>query len=98
MSEFNLFIYKLFSSSDLIQFSKKLFTLIVSKEFIKNNIYKKKRKKINRNTNFSKINYKNVSIFFFYLPEIIYCLFLLKKNLNYWKKVYSILLGLKVNK
>ena len=34
MSDFNLFIYKIFSSSDLIQFSKMLFTLIVSKEFI----------------------------------------------------------------
>ena len=34
MSDFNLFIYKIFTSSDLIQFSKKLFTLIVSKEFI----------------------------------------------------------------
>ena len=34
MSDSNLFIYKIFSSSDLIQFSKKLFTLIVSKEFI----------------------------------------------------------------
>ena len=34
MSDFNLFIYKIFTSSDLIQFSKKLFTLILSKEFI----------------------------------------------------------------
>ena len=36
MSDFNLFMYKIFSSSDLIQFSKKkkLFTLNVSKEFI----------------------------------------------------------------
>ena len=34
MSDFNLFIYKIFSSSNLIQFLKKLFTLIVSKEFI----------------------------------------------------------------
>ena len=39
MSDFNLFIYKIFSSNDV---KKKLFTLIVSKEFIKNNIYKKK--------------------------------------------------------
>ena len=40
MSDFNLFIYKIFSSSDLINFicikfsKKKLFTLIVLKEFI----------------------------------------------------------------
>ena len=41
MSDFNLFIYKIFSLSDLIQFQlylifekKMLFTLIVSKEFI----------------------------------------------------------------
>ena len=36
---------------------------------------------------------------FFYLLEIIYCLILLKKiKLLKKKKVYSILLGLKVNK
>ena len=40
MSDFSLFIYKIFSSSDVIQFylylifKKKLFTLIASKEFI----------------------------------------------------------------
>ena len=41
MSDFNLFIYKIFYSSDLIQFhlyliflKKRLFILIVSKEFI----------------------------------------------------------------
>ena len=45
MSDFNLFIYKIFSSSDLIQshlyliFKKSFFfALIASKEFIKNNI------------------------------------------------------------
>ena len=57
------------------------------------------QKKINRNTNFSKINYKNVSVLFFYLLEIIYCLILLKKIKIILKKmVYSILLGLKVIK
>ena len=45
----------------------------IHSNFINNN------KKINRNTIFSKINYKNVSILF-YLPEIIYCLILLKNK------------------
>ena len=53
------------------------YTFILKKIDIHSNFIN--NKKINRNTIFSKINYKNVSILF-YLPKIIYCLILLKNK------------------
>ena len=76
MSDFNLFIFKTFSSSDLIQFylylifKKKLFTLIASKEFItkfqfghKNYFYLLLQKKMNEFLQFYLQKYFNLFSF-----------------------------------
>ena len=88
MSDFNLFIYKMFSSSDLIQFhlylilKKKLFTLIVSKELQNFNLAIKIIFTCfyHKGMNFYNFIYKSIFIHF-HLKKVIYTNNFFKKKL-----------------